>query len=716
MSSDLDVFVGNTTLIDEEVYRLWLDGHSVAEAVARRLRGGVLEREGTSVAVLQSDTRDHYRTFQMLERLLHAPPRLLQQLLFQIPPERQALLVQRYYAFDEALARELLGKKLSKGTKKELDEVSARTGVGIRSCRRQGLRRHRVLRQQPLRDGQEAPAVPELRGLRCLRPEHDGPLEPGGPGARGGRARRGPAQVLPAGPEGAEGAGERQGPAGPAQEPGVLGPAGEDLGLQRAGGQFQGAVAGPGERGGEADPRPRRAGFLRGPGGEGDRALPLRQVEPGGPAALPDALYRGPPKPAGLQAPGAVGALHGRHHRLPAAHVPRLTPDCAPKQHPREGHCTPKRCHRDGHCPPKQHPREGHCTPKQHPREGHCTPKRHPRDGHCPPKQHPREGHCTPKQHPRNEHCAPKRHPREGHCTPKQHPRDGHCTPKRHPRDGHCTPKQHPRVGHCTPKQHPRDGHCTPKRHPRDGHCTPKQHPRVGHCTPKQHPRDGHCTPKQHPREGHCPPKQHPREGHCTPKRCHRDGHCPPKQHPRDGHCTPKQHPRNGHCTPQTAPQRWKDPEPAVPPDMGVPRSWGYPKSWAASKYGTPKGGGTRNPDGPRMERQPPRIWVFGEPREGTPSTRTPQTQRSSSGSAPKIGTLGMGGDPKKGGDPQTPVTPNSGHPKPGLAQPSPLEAPQNQGGLAIRTPPKWGNPQTWGRPPVEPQKWGGAIKSRNRS
>ncbi|NWV88385.1 FIBP protein, partial [Machaerirhynchus nigripectus] len=123
---------------------------AVAEAVARRLRGGVLEREGTSVAVLQSDTRDHYRTFQMLERLLHAPPRLLQQLLFQIPPERQALLVQR---FDEALARELLGKKLSKGTKKELDEVSARTGVGIRSCRRQFDNFKRVFK-----------AVEELRG------------------------------------------------------------------------------------------------------------------------------------------------------------------------------------------------------------------------------------------------------------------------------------------------------------------------------------------------------------------------------------------------------------------------------------------------------------------------------------------------------------------------------------------------------------------------
>ena len=67
---------------------------AVPEAVSRRLQGGVLERSGTSVAVLQSDTRDHFRTFQMLERLLHSPPRLLQQLLFQIPPPRLAGLVQ----------------------------------------------------------------------------------------------------------------------------------------------------------------------------------------------------------------------------------------------------------------------------------------------------------------------------------------------------------------------------------------------------------------------------------------------------------------------------------------------------------------------------------------------------------------------------------------------------------------------------------------------
>uniref|UniRef100_A0A8C6ZJU6 Uncharacterized protein n=1 Tax=Nothoprocta perdicaria TaxID=30464 RepID=A0A8C6ZJU6_NOTPE len=39
--------------------------------------------------------------------------------------------------WDISLARELLGKKLSKGTKKELDDMSARTGITLKSCRRQ---------------------------------------------------------------------------------------------------------------------------------------------------------------------------------------------------------------------------------------------------------------------------------------------------------------------------------------------------------------------------------------------------------------------------------------------------------------------------------------------------------------------------------------------------------------------------------------------------
>lgn len=65
------------------------------DAVTLRVRSGILEQTGATAAVLQSDTMDHYRTFHMLERLLHAPPKLLHQLIFQIPPSRQALLIER---------------------------------------------------------------------------------------------------------------------------------------------------------------------------------------------------------------------------------------------------------------------------------------------------------------------------------------------------------------------------------------------------------------------------------------------------------------------------------------------------------------------------------------------------------------------------------------------------------------------------------------------
>lgn len=73
---------------------------AVNDAVALRVRSGILEQTGATAAVLQSDTMDHYRTFHMLERLLHAPPKLLHQLIFQIPPSRQALLIERCWGWE----------------------------------------------------------------------------------------------------------------------------------------------------------------------------------------------------------------------------------------------------------------------------------------------------------------------------------------------------------------------------------------------------------------------------------------------------------------------------------------------------------------------------------------------------------------------------------------------------------------------------------------
>ena len=115
MTSELDIFVGHTTLIDEDVYRLWLDGYSGSEAVVLRVRSGILEQAGATAAVLQSHTMDRCRTCHVPERRLRAPPKLLHQLIVQIPPSGQALLIESYYAFDEAFVREVLGKKTVQG-------------------------------------------------------------------------------------------------------------------------------------------------------------------------------------------------------------------------------------------------------------------------------------------------------------------------------------------------------------------------------------------------------------------------------------------------------------------------------------------------------------------------------------------------------------------------------------------------------------------------
>ena len=46
-------------------------------------------------------------------------------------------LPSRYYEFDAAIIREILGKKLSTKNRNNLDDVSEKTHIPLRSCRRQ---------------------------------------------------------------------------------------------------------------------------------------------------------------------------------------------------------------------------------------------------------------------------------------------------------------------------------------------------------------------------------------------------------------------------------------------------------------------------------------------------------------------------------------------------------------------------------------------------
>lgn len=137
MFAEVDVFISNYTLVDPEVYQLWVDGCSSSEAVTALHQHGITQQTGTTLELVASDVLDHYRTYSLLERFLHTPPKLAEQLAFQIEPETRQVLIKKYYEFDDAVIRELLGKKLSSRHRKDLDEVSEKTGVSLKSCRRQ---------------------------------------------------------------------------------------------------------------------------------------------------------------------------------------------------------------------------------------------------------------------------------------------------------------------------------------------------------------------------------------------------------------------------------------------------------------------------------------------------------------------------------------------------------------------------------------------------
>lgn len=67
----------------------------VTDAVRIRMKAGALQECEANAEVLHSDTMDQFRTFQMREQLLQSPSKVASQLLFQIPPHSQTMLIER---------------------------------------------------------------------------------------------------------------------------------------------------------------------------------------------------------------------------------------------------------------------------------------------------------------------------------------------------------------------------------------------------------------------------------------------------------------------------------------------------------------------------------------------------------------------------------------------------------------------------------------------
>ncbi|KAK7103523.1 acidic fibroblast growth factor intracellular-binding protein-like [Littorina saxatilis] len=151
--NEVEVFVGNHTMIDPEVYDLWLRGCTADEAAQCLQKQESLQTFQATIDDLLSDVQDNFRLFCFLENMLKSPPRLRDQQIYQMAQDTQTMLIEKYYGFDPVVVREFLGKKLASRTRKDLDDISELARVPLRSCRRQFDNIKRVFK-----------AVEELKG------------------------------------------------------------------------------------------------------------------------------------------------------------------------------------------------------------------------------------------------------------------------------------------------------------------------------------------------------------------------------------------------------------------------------------------------------------------------------------------------------------------------------------------------------------------------
>merc|ERR1712062_274218 len=106
---ELDVFVGNFAIIDFHA----------------------------SQDIIVSDFNDNWRLFSTLENALLSSSSGHETPLQLLDSTTKKRVIESYHSLDPGFSREILGRKLNSELRKDLDEVSEKTGILVRSCRRQ---------------------------------------------------------------------------------------------------------------------------------------------------------------------------------------------------------------------------------------------------------------------------------------------------------------------------------------------------------------------------------------------------------------------------------------------------------------------------------------------------------------------------------------------------------------------------------------------------
>jgi len=124
-------------MVDLVLFREWLLGTSEQDA-AKRLAISCMHSVGDiPFTILVQEVREQYVLFQSLEPFLRSPLLLNSPMLCSLSPKIKEDLLLNYYEFDKEVMREILGKKMSAKLRKDMDDVSEKTGISLRSCQRQ---------------------------------------------------------------------------------------------------------------------------------------------------------------------------------------------------------------------------------------------------------------------------------------------------------------------------------------------------------------------------------------------------------------------------------------------------------------------------------------------------------------------------------------------------------------------------------------------------
>eukprot|EP00056_Hartaetosiga_gracilis_P009691 m.140130 g.140130 ORF g.140130 m.140130 type:complete len:350 (-) comp13176_c0_seq37:2951-4000(-) len=128
------VWVSTDVHIDFLLFDSWIAGDNVETATGKRKD---FQRYRHHKRTIENDTQDQFNMFDLLVPYLNNPQTLSQQDLFFLNEIDCAEMLKRYYSYDNELMAHILGKQLSRGLRKDLDEVAEKTGIPLKSCNRQ---------------------------------------------------------------------------------------------------------------------------------------------------------------------------------------------------------------------------------------------------------------------------------------------------------------------------------------------------------------------------------------------------------------------------------------------------------------------------------------------------------------------------------------------------------------------------------------------------